>query len=53
MVRAGTGPGPIQEPGHGMDLGMNLGVGWNLSMGQDGDGAGGLGWVQGSDGAVV
>ena len=38
MVRAGTGSGLIQEPGQGLDRGMSLGEGRNLSMGQDGDG---------------
>ena len=42
MVRAKTGSGLIQGPGHGLDRGMNLGEGRNLSMGQDGDGAKGL-----------
>ena len=55
MVRAGTGSGLIHGPGHGLDLGMNLGDGRNLSMGQDDDGFGdwtvaGLSRVQDSDG---
>ena len=53
MVKAGTGSGPIEGPGHGLDLGMNLGEGRKLSMGQDGKVAGGLSRVQGSDGAVA
>ena len=40
MVRARTGWGLIQGPGHELDRGMNLGEGWNLSMGQDSDGFG-------------
>ena len=47
MVRAGTPSGLIQGPGHGLDLGMNLGEGRNLSMGQDKDEAGDLSRVQG------
>ena len=52
MVRVRTGLGLVQVPGHELDRGMNLGEGRNLSMGQDGDGAGGLSRVEGSAGAV-
>ena len=53
MVRAGTGSGLIQGPGNGPDRGMNLREGQNLRMGQDGDGAGGMSRIQGSDEAVA
>ena len=45
--------GPNSGPGHGLDRGINLGEGRNLSMGQDGDRTGGLSRVQGSDRIVA
>ena len=40
MVRARTGSGLIQGPGHGLDREMNLCESRNPSMGQDDDGFG-------------
>ena len=50
---AGTVSDLIQEPGHELYRGMNLGEGWNLSRGQDGFGAGDLSRVQDSNVALA